>query len=140
MWALGLLEGTYCTMFASGIISSWTYLRFYQCHSNGTKGDMAENFTFARYKNRPKLIHHVGGMSARKIRDVFAMCERIFYFSFFPNVLQPPISVFANSVFQFFVKIGLCRKPVKRFVDSSGPSSISITLPGSDPNDAERRR
>lgn len=107
MWAIGFLEGTYCTMFAAGIVTSWVYLRFYQRHTNGSKGDMAENFTFA---------------------------------SFFPNVLQPPISIIANSVFQFFVKIGLCRKPVKRFVDSSGPSSITITLPGSDPGDAERRR
>jgi hypothetical protein len=107
MWAIGLLEGAYCTMFASGIITSWIYLRFYQRHSNGTKGDMAENFTFT---------------------------------SFFPNVLQPPISVLANSIFQFFVKVGLCRKPVKRFADTSGPSSISISLPGSDPHDAERRR
>jgi len=106
-WAIGLLEGSYCTMFASGILTSWIYLRFYQKHSNGTRGDSAENFTFA---------------------------------SFFPNVLQPPISVMANSLFKFLVKVGICRKQVKRFVDSSGPSSISISLPGSDTHDAERRR
>jgi hypothetical protein len=106
-WAIGLLEGSYCTMFASGILTSWIYLRFYQKHSNGTRGDSAENFTFA---------------------------------SFFPNVLQPPLSVMANSIFGFLVKIGFCRKQVKRFVDSSGPSSISISLPGTDTHDAERRR
>lgn len=49
LWVIGLLEGTYPTMFASGLLVSWTYLRFYQWHSNGTKGDMADNFTFARY-------------------------------------------------------------------------------------------
>jgi len=106
-WAIGLLEGVYCTMFGSGIVISWTYLRFYQRHSNGSRGDPAENFNFA---------------------------------SFFPNVLQPAISVVANSMFEFFVKVGLCRKQVKRFTDSSGPSSIQISLPGSDPSDAERRR
>lgn len=48
VWLIGLLDGTYPTMFMSGILVSWTYLRFYQRHSNGTRGDMADNFTFAR--------------------------------------------------------------------------------------------
>lgn len=47
-WAVGLLDGTYPTMFLSGLLSSWIYLRFYQYHSNGTRGDMADYFTFAR--------------------------------------------------------------------------------------------
>jgi hypothetical protein len=34
-------------MFGFGLLSSWVYLRFYQHHSNGTKGDMAESFSFA---------------------------------------------------------------------------------------------
>ncbi|ODN00644.1 Transmembrane protein [Orchesella cincta] len=106
-WAIGLLEGVYCTMFATGVLTSWIYLRFYQRHSNGSKGDIAESFNFA---------------------------------SFFPNVLQPPISVLSNSIFGLFVKVGCCRKPIKRFADASGPSSIQISLPGSDPSDAERRR
>lgn len=105
-WAIGLLEGVYCTMFGSGIVFSWIYLRFYQRHSNGTRGDHAENFNFA---------------------------------SFFPNVIQPAISVIANSIFSVFVKIGLCRKPVKRFTDASGPSSIQISIAG-ELTDAERRR
>lgn len=48
LWAIGLCEKTNPTMFASGLIVSWTYLRFYQTHTNGTRGDMADNFTFAR--------------------------------------------------------------------------------------------
>lgn len=48
LWLIGLLEGTNPAMFTSGILVSWTYLRFYQPHSNGTRGDMADNFTFAR--------------------------------------------------------------------------------------------
>lgn len=47
-WIVGLLEGTYPTMLLSGLLTSWTYLRFYQYHSNGTRGDMADYFTFAR--------------------------------------------------------------------------------------------
>lgn len=48
LWLVGLLEGTYPTMFLSGLIVSWIYLRFYQRHNNGSKGDMADYFTFAR--------------------------------------------------------------------------------------------
>lgn len=47
-WLVGLLDGTYPTMFLNGTFISWTYLRFYQYHSNGTRGDMADNFTFAK--------------------------------------------------------------------------------------------
>lgn len=49
MWALGLLDGTYPAMFASGLYVSWVYLRFYQRHTNGTRGDSAENFRFASF-------------------------------------------------------------------------------------------
>lgn len=44
----GVLNGPYAIHFGFGIIVSWVYLRFYQRHSNGNKGDMAENFSFAR--------------------------------------------------------------------------------------------
>lgn len=50
LWLLGLLEGSYPTMFFSGLLVSWVYLRFYQRHTNGTRGDMADYFTFARYE------------------------------------------------------------------------------------------
>ncbi|KAK0083620.1 hypothetical protein PV325_008485 [Microctonus aethiopoides] len=106
-WIVGLLEGTQPTMFFNGTIVSWIYLRFYQRHTNGTRGDMADNFTFA---------------------------------SFFPNVLQPPIAVVSNTVHGFFVRIGLCRKVVRRFDMSNAPPGLVINLPGIDPQDSERRR
>ena len=31
------------------LLVSWVYLRFYQRHSNGNSGDMAESFTFASF-------------------------------------------------------------------------------------------
>ena len=43
-----LLEGTYPFMFGFGIVISWIYLRFYQKHGNGNRGDMGDNFSFAR--------------------------------------------------------------------------------------------
>ncbi|UYV61141.1 TMEM115 [Cordylochernes scorpioides] len=45
---LNVMHGTYTVMFTSGLFTSWIYLRFYQYHSNGTKGDMAECFKFSR--------------------------------------------------------------------------------------------
>ncbi|KAK7788981.1 hypothetical protein R5R35_008677 [Gryllus longicercus] len=106
LWAVGVLEGTYPTMFMSGLLVSWTYLRFYQRHSNGTKGDMADNFSFA---------------------------------SFFPNVLQPPIAVVCNTIHGFLVRIGICHRMLPKH-DVVAPSGITISLPGIDSHDMERRR
>ncbi|XP_073977032.1 transmembrane protein 115 [Rhodnius prolixus] len=103
----GLLEGTNPTMFTSGVLVSWTYLRFYQPHSNGTRGDLADNFTFS---------------------------------SFFPNVLQPPISVVCNTIYSALVRLGLCRKTVRKFDMSAAPTGVTVTLPGNDSHDMERRR
>lgn len=47
-WLCGILDGTTPTMFISGLIVSWVYLRFYQLHGNGNRGDGSETFTFAR--------------------------------------------------------------------------------------------
>jgi len=106
LWAIGLLEGTFCTMFTAGILSSWVYLRFYQRHNNGTCGDTTDFFTFA---------------------------------SFFPNVLQPPVSVMSNSIFTMFRKAGCFKNRVKTFADaSSAPSSIQINI--SHQSDADRRK
>ena len=48
LYVIGAVEGSYATMFTLGFVISWTYLRFYQPHSNGTKGDMADGFAFAK--------------------------------------------------------------------------------------------
>ncbi|KAK8736659.1 hypothetical protein OTU49_004577 [Cherax quadricarinatus] len=47
LYLCNLLEGLYTTMIGCGIAVSWVYLRFYQVHSNGTRGDMAETFAFS---------------------------------------------------------------------------------------------
>lgn len=106
MWAIGMVEGSYCTMFGCGLIISWIYLRFYQVHSNGSKGDTAESFSFA---------------------------------TLFPNVLQPGVSVLANTVFACLVRCKICKKQVRRY-DVGAPTGITISLPGADSQDAERRR
>lgn len=106
MWAIGMVEGSYCTMFGTGLVVSWIYLRFYQVHSNGSKGDFADSFAFA---------------------------------TLFPNVLQPPLSVLANTVFSILVRCKICKKPVRRY-DVGAPTGITISLPGAESQDAERRR
>lgn len=106
MWAIGMVEGSYCTMFGTGLVVSWIYLRFYQVHSNGSRGDMADSFAFA---------------------------------TLFPNVLQPPISILSNMVFSVCVKCRLCKRPVRRY-DVGAPTGITISLPGAESQDSERRR
>merc|ERR1711990_1429631 len=106
LWALGAVEGSYCTMFGTGLIVSWVYLRFYQVHSNGSKGDLADSFAFS---------------------------------TLFPNVLQPPVAVLSNTIFLLLVRCKVCRKPVRRY-DVGAPTGITISLPGAESQDAERRR
>ncbi|KAK3581288.1 hypothetical protein CHS0354_033021 [Potamilus streckersoni] len=103
---IGLIDGPYHIMFMWGILISWTYLRFFQNHSNGNRGDMAENFSFA---------------------------------SFFPRQIQPVIAIISNTTFHVLVKLKVCKKPQRRY-DVSSPTTITITLPGTDPQDAERRK
>ncbi|XP_013390216.1 transmembrane protein 115 [Lingula anatina] len=102
----GALEGPYPIMYTAGLLTSWIYLRFYQSHGKGTRGDMADNFSFA---------------------------------SFWPSPVQPVVGVASNTIFSFLVKIKVCKKPERRY-DVSSPTTITISLPGTDPQDAERRR
>lgn len=62
-----------------------------------------------------------------------------FFYSFFPNVIQPPISVVANSIHSCFVRIGLCKKVVRKF-DMSNPTGVTVSVPNADHHDMERRR
>lgn len=48
LYLTGLFRSTYPIMVLLGILVSWIYLRFYQRHSNGTKGDLSDSFNFAR--------------------------------------------------------------------------------------------
>lgn len=59
--------------------------------------------------------------------------------SFFPTFIQPPIAVLSNIVYSGLVKIGICRKVVRKF-DMANPTGVTILAPGSDQHDMERRR
>ncbi|XP_038866888.1 transmembrane protein 115-like [Salvelinus namaycush] len=67
------------------------------------------------------------------------MSDHFAFASFFPEVVQPVVGLLAGLVHAALVKIKVCRKMVKRY-DVGAPSSITISLPGTDPQDAERRR
>ncbi|KAJ3586449.1 hypothetical protein NHX12_012847 [Muraenolepis orangiensis] len=67
------------------------------------------------------------------------MSDHFAFASFFPEVLQPAVGLLAGLVHAMLVKVKVCRKMVKRY-DVGAPSSITISLPGTDPQDAERRR
>uniref|UniRef100_A0A8C5EI18 Transmembrane protein 115 n=1 Tax=Gouania willdenowi TaxID=441366 RepID=A0A8C5EI18_GOUWI len=67
------------------------------------------------------------------------MSDHFAFASFFPEALQPAVGLLAGLIHSVLVKIKVCRKMVKRY-DVGAPSSITISLPGTDPQDAERRR
>ncbi|KAK9515615.1 hypothetical protein VZT92_026245 [Zoarces viviparus] len=67
------------------------------------------------------------------------MSDHFAFASFFPEALQPAVGLLAGLVHAALVKVKVCRKMVKRY-DVGAPSSITISLPGTDPQDAERRR
>lgn len=67
------------------------------------------------------------------------MSDHFAFASFFPEALQPAVGLLAGLVHLALVKMKVCRKMVKRY-DVGAPSSITISLPGTDPQDAERRR
>ncbi|CAF0796372.1 unnamed protein product [Rotaria sordida] len=106
LWFVHAVPIHFLIMLSFGIIISWTYLRFFQPHQNGTKGDTSTSFSFA---------------------------------SFFPSPISPIISLFANTIFEIFVKLKLCKPFVKKY-NVSSPSSITITIPGPEAADADRRR
>lgn len=45
----GVVPPPHLVLFTFGLVVSWVYLRFYQKHKDGTKGDSAEGFSFARF-------------------------------------------------------------------------------------------
>lgn len=54
--------------------------------------------------------------------------------------MQPPIAVLSNTIHNFLVKLGVCRKVVRRF-DMANPTGVTISVPGTtDQHDMERRR
>ena len=90
-----------------GLMTSWTYLRFYQKHTNKTTGDSADHFMFA---------------------------------SFFPEPISPVVGIVANTIFSLLVRMKICKRQVHRYNMAAPSGSITVSLPGTNAEDAERRR
>lgn len=103
----GGVSGTYPWLFGMGLLTSWTYLRFYQKHNNKTTGDSADHFMFA---------------------------------SFFPEPISPFVAVVANTFFSLLVRMNICKRQVHRYNLAAPSGSITVSLPGTNAEDAERRR
>ena len=54
-------------------------------------------------------------------------------------MLQPGVSVISNTIFSLLVRCRVCKKPVRRY-DIGAPTGITISVPGAESQDAERRR
>ena len=48
VYLISLTDFTYVVMLSSGVYYGWVYLRFFQKHKNGTRGDSSSTFVFAR--------------------------------------------------------------------------------------------
>ncbi|XP_055342776.1 transmembrane protein 115-like [Paramacrobiotus metropolitanus] len=67
--------------------------------------------------------------------------EAFEFATFFPNVLQPPVSKVVNIFHGVLVKLRILKKQQRKYnFAESLPSGISVTLPGSSQLDAERRK
>lgn len=70
---------------------------------------------------------------------ILCMKNVLLFFSFFPNVIQPPFIIIGNAVFEFLVYIRICKKPIRKY-NMASSSSITVNIPGIESHDAERRR
>ncbi|KER27301.1 hypothetical protein T265_05626 [Opisthorchis viverrini] len=93
---LGITGRVSFMMFATGILVAWVYLRFFQRHSNGIVGDLADTFTFS---------------------------------GFFPNHLEPPVAILANTTFNLLLRLKLCRKaPVISVKQPASVMSFTVNV------------
>lgn len=65
---IGLVEKTYFIQILFGIFTSWIYLRFYQKHKNGSRGDQSSAFSFASFF--PTLIRPIISILSNTIFDI----------------------------------------------------------------------
>ena len=67
------------------------------------------------------------------------MSEGFSFATFFPELLHPLLSTLGGFVYHLLVSVKVCPKTVRTY-DVGAPSTIKLTLPGTDPADAQRRK
>ena len=60
--------------------------------------------------------------------------------SFFPDPLSAVVAVVANTFFGLLVRMKICKRQVHRYNMAAPSGSITVSLPGTNAEDAERRR
>lgn len=73
----GIVEEPYPLMFSWGLLVSWVYLRFYQKHSNASRGDTAEHFSFARSVKQVSLLPSLLNCICIKQKQLCCFTEKI---------------------------------------------------------------
>ncbi|VDN99120.1 unnamed protein product [Rodentolepis nana] len=79
-------------LFSYGAFVTWIYLRFFQRHNNGDVGDTTDAFKFS------------------------GRGQYITLYRFFPNHLEPPVSIASNAIYNLMVKIHIC--PPKAVIET----------------------
>ncbi|CAH8529735.1 unnamed protein product [Schistosoma mattheei] len=78
LFSIGFCAGISFSLFVTGIFIAWTYLRFFQRHSNGLLGDVDDSFTFAGF-----FPNHLGPPVSVVSSAVFNVLVRL-------NICKPP--------------------------------------------------
>lgn len=78
-------------------------------------------------------------LSRGKKKRISISMDLEFSCSFFPPPISPVVSVLANTIFEIFVKIKLCKPFVKKY-NVASTSNLTITIPGAEAADTDRRR
>uniref|UniRef100_A0A8B9VU25 Transmembrane protein 115 n=1 Tax=Anas zonorhyncha TaxID=75864 RepID=A0A8B9VU25_9AVES len=131
--AVGLLGAcAYCLAYAA----TFRLAYLFEVRIHGVPGFLAAVLVALKQTMGDSTVLRVPQRHSRGRGD---MSDHFAFATFFPEILQPAVGLAANLVYGLLVKVRLCRKTVKRY-DVGAPSSITISLPGTDPQDAERRR
>lgn len=80
LWSLSLLLGLFsiehCTLYTSGMYTSWLYLRFFQHHQRG-QGDLADHFAMDKFFPRPiNRFVKVAALLCWQIVTRFGLCKK----------------------------------------------------------------
>lgn len=63
----------------------------------------------------------------------------LFFFSFFPSPFQAPVALISGIMYKIALRFKICKPTIRRF-DVRQLQSVTVTLPGMDASDAERRK
>lgn len=117
-------------MFISGLLVSFIYLRFFQRHGNRSRGDNAENFTFARSELNPNREM----IQLETLLPIHVLSP---FFSFFPRIVQPVITILVKPIHLCFLRLNIISSSQAELLPVT---TSSVMISSFDPQNIERRR